>query len=34
MSSIDAVSTRSATQRFQIRSDEALELLKCTHLQQ
>lgn len=34
LSGVDARSTRAATHRFQVRPDEALELLKSTHLQQ
>jgi predicted transposase YbfD/YdcC len=34
LSRVDAVSTRAATHRFQVRPDEALALLKSTQLQQ
>lgn len=34
LSGVDAVSTRAATHRFQVRPDEALELLNSTQLQQ
>jgi predicted transposase YbfD/YdcC len=32
--SVDALSTRAATHRFQVRPDEAIDLLKSTQLQQ